>query len=196
MGFLELPVSNGGTMNGRFFLGIGFLAAIGIAAFAWRSRHAREAAAVFSAVGSPMRLNGDQRREVPAIGGRALPVFRVREADGTWRTFLGEAPASATLIGLLDEKPTKGLVDVPIFVCAWKAGGGESRSLDADRACSGGKLVAEAGYLAKGIRTGFRLLVRCRSRKSGLYLSLNARCESPADQADAVLGAIRAPLVD
>jgi len=150
---------------------------------------------------SKFHLNSEQSAALPKLdeSDKLLIVRRYRDSAGMWRVALGELPRGAVdskVVGVLHAAPIKGIADVPVYSCQYSVGNKVSLSIDVDPACSLAKGTpqgsAPLGYLSKLIRTGYLLLVRCRTPNQGLYLSLNARCEHPQDQFLDVLGALRA----
>ena len=86
-------------------------------------------------------------------------------------------------------------IDKPLYLCGYKGFSSASVSLDGNEKCSGEGTLLQAnpvGYTSKAIRIGFLFAVRCRNSKAGMYISLNAHCESPEDQYQDSLGALRA----
>lgn len=149
-------------------------------------------------VESQYRLSDAQRASLPSPSSGTVLVFRFLDVSGVWQIAVGEGPmagAQAVMpIGLLFREPSGPEVDVPLYHCEFDS---KSRgtSLDASSACAGeGRLLDPnpVGYVSRQIRTGFLLIYRCLSRERGRYISLNPRCEGPADLLDQPLGAILA----
>ncbi len=137
---------------------------------------------------SKLGLSDAQKVGMPAADSKSVKVIRYRDSSGNWKTALNYAPEGAKdemALGTLHSTPVGTTVNVPVYFCAG--------DLIVSKNCPGGKNAEEpAGYLSRDIRAGYFLLFHCRSSKSGLYLTLNSRCESPEDAIQDSLGAIRA----
>ena len=178
-----------------------FLTVVALTAFVIyfsRSRLAtNESIGDFKSVEGTMKLTDAQKEDLPKSDGQGIQVHRHEDENKLFQVALGnDALKEDLLIGELDKTASKE-VAVPVYLCAFQIDKKTNLSLDTDKKCSNeGRLEKpEAiGYLSKEIRVGFRMLVRCRSQKSGLYLSLNPRCESAEDRVDILLGSIRSVL--
>jgi hypothetical protein len=134
-----------------------------------------------------------------------VKISRSKDENHVWQVLLEDSsgdPKTAVpalhlknMIGLLYSNPFPPFVTKPVFLCSFKNGVHANLSLDPSEGCSGeGTLVRPkpVGYVSSLIRSGFLMAVRCKNREAGMYLSLNARCESPKDVYQQTLGAIRA----
>lgn len=143
-------------------------------------------------------LNESQKVGMPAADPNGVRVIRFKDAAGTWQTALHQAPEGAKeemILGILHSSPVGSTVSVPVYFCSYPTGfPNPTSSLDLAANCSGGKNILghPAGYVSREIREGYFLLFHCRNSKSGLYLTLNSRCESAEDGIQDSLGAIRA----
>ena len=143
-------------------------------------------------------LNEHQKIGMPPADPKAVKVIRYQDESATWQVALNQAPEGAKeemIMGVLHSVPVGTLVNVPLYYCASAAGSSKAVSdLKLMANCSGGKKLIEhpAGYVSREIREGYFLIFHCRNAKSGLYLTLNSRCESAEDTIEDSLGAIRA----
>lgn len=149
---------------------------------------------------SEIQLNPSQLAEMPkAAVNDFVSVQRYQDGNGVWQLTIGEAPAGAQNVqsmGQLHKTPLPGEVEVPLYLCYFKSKNGESANLDTSAKCSGqgrtGDHLVLAGYVSKLIRTGYFFAVNCRTDNNGIYLSLNAHCESGKDHFYSIIGAIKA----
>lgn len=147
---------------------------------------------------SRVELNDAQSKELAQSAEPMHDLYRFRIGDA-WQVALDRAvPRNAkdvTKIGRLFPQPLKDVVNQPLYLCTFPGFAGENLSLDLTTRCAGeGKPIGKEplGYVSPQIRTGFLMMVRCRSAKAGFYPSLNPRCEGHGDRFHGPLGSIRA----
>ena len=146
-----------------------------------------------------MTLTETQKEDLPKKNGNGISIYRTLDHEQIFQTVIGAEPHAENdlVIGELDTKSSTE-VNVPVYLCSFQINQKKNFSLDPSETCSSeGHLERPnpVGYLSKDIRVGFRMLVRCRSQKSGFYLSLNPRCENPDDRMDSLLGSIRSKVI-
>ena len=157
---------------------------------------------------SAIDLNDAQLKTVPALAETdRTRVYRVKGGtNGVYQTLIAtpdtKTDPTATALGSLHRNSVAGEVEVPIYLCEYGQKDSGNTVLESNATCPGGGRLAGAsagrtpvGFLSKNIQTGYLLLSRCSSA-SGMYNSLNPRCENPADFWESNLGAIRAAQID
>jgi hypothetical protein len=141
-----------------------------------------------------VELNETQKRQIFEPGKDWVTAYRFRSHD-TWQIAIDPSEASgATAIGRLYAKPAPPEVAVPLYLCDFGAPGKPNVVLDIQKDCSrhGKPLKPEpVGYGAEKIRTGYRLIFRCKSKEYGTYLSFKSDCENPGDRIETDLAAFR-----
>lgn len=175
---------------------------------------------------SHVSLNPAQLAEMLDPGPDAILVSRYMNPKGRWTISLGAAAPSRELevasrllamlpfgmkaisIARLPRMPRPPEIAVPLYLCRYPSRRTASSddsvelsslSLDSDPRCDGEGDPLSAtpiGYASEKIRTGYRLVVRCLSRRSGVYLSLNVRCEAPEDLFHGKIGALPVAVLD
>jgi hypothetical protein len=171
---------------------------IGVWILLSRHRVSEEDLQAHRTIESKYAVNPEQRKEIPQPAHGTVPVYRYKDDRGIWQTALEQPPMSAKdsmIIGMLYKSPKAPEVEVPVYLCAYRGKLGPNMALDSSPDChKHGQPVqaGPAGYVSKSIRTGFILMARCSSPTSGMYPSLNVRCEARTDQWEENLGSIRA----
>lgn len=157
----------------------------------------------YKPVQSRYKLNEVQKKELelPSLETQWISVYRFLDHQQFWQTQIGTPPKKGSeiqLMGYLHKDSLKDISETAVYLCEHSFKSGKSQTLDTNLNCdvAQGKPIspnAQAiGYLSKMIRTGYLLMVRCRTPDKGIYLSLNSFCEDANHQALDVIGAIRA----
>ena len=174
---------------------ISLIALIAVVYFVLEYKKERE---IHKNIESKIELNKAQTAEMPqANSADFVELTRFKDTQGIWQVGTGAAPANSTEIqkvGVLHKTPVKGDVETPVYFCSFDVEGKSSKFISVDQKCPAGKPEGSevVGYLSKLIRTGYFLTVNCRTKKHGVYPSLNARCEDSDDKFFSMLGAVRA----
>ena len=138
-------------------------------------------------------LSLEQKEEVVSSDEGMIALYRYKDSSGLWQVSIQSKSrlGQSTFVGNLFKSPVPSQVEVPVYLCAYEGFSGSNVSLDTSKNCSGeGKLVSlkPAGFLSDKVRTGFRLIARCRSDKHGMYISSRLTCENKEDRLLASLG--------
>lgn len=170
---------------------------VGVGLWQWNENR-KEQEYLHRPIESKFTLTEAQKVDMPAADPNGVLVVRYKDSTGMWQVSLRHAPEGAKDVmpmGVLHSEAEGKTINVPVYLCSYPTGfPNPTSSLDFAENCSGGKnlLKQAAGYLSKDIREGYFLIFRCRTKKSGIYLTLNSRCESQDDMVQESLGAIRA----
>ena len=141
-------------------------------------------------------LSEEQQKEVVQPKKGSVMAYRYLDENKIWQVGIGEVKdqgSSHLILGHLFKEELSPEVTTPIYLCAYEGFGGKNLSFDVNKNCSGeGKLVENKpiGFASEQVRTGFRMLARCKNQRSGMYLTHNLRCDQPDDRLHGGLASI------
>lgn len=141
-----------------------------------------------------IELNETQKRQIFEPGKDWVTVYRSWSHE-VWQISVDPLDTrGATPIGRLYSKAKPPEIAVPLYLCDFGTRGKPNVVLDIQKDCSrhGQALKPDpVGYGSEKIRTGYRLIFRCKSKEHGTYLSFKSDCENEGDRVETDLAAFR-----